>query len=84
MQRVRNNHTSDQVSERQGKASDKHQRCSTHQNKIGDRRDATFRRNRNCIYCPDKRPGMNIVKNLTDVTNETLYRGCGWEMDEVS
>ena len=84
MQRIRNNHESDKVSERQVKASCKHQRRGSHQNKSGDRRDATFRRNRNCIYRPDKRPGMNIVRKQTDVTNENLYRGCGWEMEEVS
>ena len=84
MQRIRNNNNSDQVPERQVKASDKHQCSSAYQNKSGDRRDASFRRNRNCIYRPDKRPGMNIVRKQTNVTNETLYRGCGWEMDEVS
>ena len=84
MQRIRNNHESDKVSEKQVKASCKHQRSSANQNERRNRRDATFRRNRNCIYRPDKRPGMNIVRKKTDVTNETLYRGCGWEMEEVS
>ena len=33
---------------------------------------------KNFLYRPDRRPGLKILRKLSDITEDTLYRGSGF------